>query len=83
MTTGAPRARTVAPWSALVVVAAGAAAALALHFARGFPWSLALVAALAVGVFTLMLLRTVRNLRTVWSPHGERRERDDGEPPAG
>lgn len=82
MTEEAPRARTVAPWAALVAIAAGAAAALALRVARGFPWSLALVAALAVGVFTQMLLRTVRNLRAVWSPRGERWERDDREPPA-
>jgi hypothetical protein len=83
VTAGAPGARAAVPWPALVAVAAGAAAALALRFARGFPWSLALVAALAVGVFTQMLLRTVRNLRAVWSAHGERWERDDGEPPAG
>jgi hypothetical protein len=83
VTAGAPRARAAVAWPALAAVAAGAAAALALHFARGFPWSLALVAALAVGVFTQMLLRTVRNLRSVWSSRGERWQRDDGEPPAG
>lgn len=83
MTVEAPRARAAVPWPALVAVAAGGAAAIALHLARGFPWSLALVAALAVGVFTQMLLRTARNLRAVWFGRGERWERDDREPPAG
>ena len=79
----APPARAAVPRSALVALAAGAAVAVALRFARGFPWSLALVAGLAVGVFTQMLVRTVRNLRAVWLPRGERWERDDREPPAG
>jgi hypothetical protein len=83
VTDEAPRARGVDPWAALVAIAAGAAAAIALRFARGFPWSLALVAGLAVGVFTQVLVRTVRNLRAVWFPRGARWERDDREPPAG
>jgi len=79
----APPARAAVPRSALVALAAGATAALVLRLARDFPWSLALVAGLAVGVFTQVLVRTVRNLRAVWFPRGERWERDDREPPAG
>lgn len=83
MTVDAPPARSAVPWLALVALAAGAAAALALRLARGFPWSLALIAGLAVGVFTQMLLRTTRVLRAVWSPPEEAPEREDREPPTG
>jgi hypothetical protein len=76
VTVDASPARSAVPWPALVAVAAGAVAALALRLARGFPWSLALIAGLAVGVFTLMLLRTTRVLRAVWSPPAEGPERE-------
>lgn len=76
MTLETPPARVAVPWIALAALAAGAAAALALRLARGFPWSLALIAGLAVGVFTLMLLRTTRVLRAVWSPPAEGPERE-------
>jgi hypothetical protein len=66
-----------------VAVAAGAAAGLALRFARGFPWSLALISGFAVGVFTTMALRTARVLRAIWSPSGDDPPRDEPGPPAG
>lgn len=43
-----------------------AVALLVLRFARDFPWSLAAVSALAVGVLGAMADRTVRQLRALW-----------------
>lgn len=82
MTVEAPAARAAVPWFALVALVAGAGAALVLRLTRDFPWSLALIAGIAVGVFTQMLLRTTRVLRAVWTPPADEPERAEGEPPA-
>lgn len=76
-------ARGLVPRAVLVAVAAGAAAALALRAVRDFPWSLALIVGLAVGVFTTMALRTARLLRALWTPPDDERPRDERQPPAG
>lgn len=76
-------ARGPVPRTVLVAIVAAAAAALALRAVRDFPWSLALIGGLAVGVFTTMALRTARVLRALWTPHDDPRPRDEREPPAG
>lgn len=79
---GAP-ARRPASRALLAAIAAGAAAALVLRAVRDFPWSLALIVGLAVGVFTTMALRTARLLRALWTPPDDERPRDERRPPAG
>lgn len=49
-----------------VGVAGGLAALLALHFVRGFPWSLAAIAGLAVGVLLVYALRVTERLRRLF-----------------
>ena len=51
---------------AAIAVAAGVAALLVLRLARHFPWSLAAIAALAVGVLAAAALRTSAQLRRIW-----------------
>lgn len=48
-------------------VAAGVLAGLGVRAFRHFPWALAGVVALAAGILTGMTLRTVAQLREIWS----------------
>lgn len=47
-------------------LASGLAALLVLHFLRGFPWSLAAIAGLAVGVLVVYALRVTARLRALY-----------------
>ena len=47
-------------------VGVAVAALLALRFARGFPWSLAAISGLAVGVLGAVADRTARQLAALW-----------------
>lgn len=51
---------------AVLGAVAGLAALAALHFLRGFPWSLAAIAGLAVGVFVVYALRIAARLRALY-----------------
>ena len=51
---------------AVVGAVAGLVALVALHFLRGFPWSLAAIAGLAVAVFVVYALRVAARLRRLY-----------------
>jgi len=57
----------MSPRRIALAVAAGLAAGLAVRLARGFPWALSGVVALATGILAGMTLRTLAQLREIWS----------------
>lgn len=56
--------------AAVISLIAGAAALLILRLVRGYPWSLAAIAAVAVAVLVAAGFRTFAQLARVWGPRG-------------